>query len=119
MINAIILGGGKGIRFWPLSRENCPKQMLPIVGEDTLIHQTVKRLEGFIPANHIWIVTTKSLAQDIRFHLQTLGKDANRIRFIIEPFGKNTAPAIGLAAGTLDKVSPNSVMIVMSSDHTI
>jgi mannose-1-phosphate guanylyltransferase len=67
----------------------------------------------------IWIVTTKSLFQDIRFHLQALSGDANRIRFIIEPFGKNTAPAIGLAAITLRKISPDSVMIVMPSDHAI
>jgi mannose-1-phosphate guanylyltransferase/mannose-6-phosphate isomerase len=116
---AIILAGGSGTRFWPLSRETWPKQMLHIVGEDTLLRQTVKRLDGFHPPLNIWIVTTKSLAQDIRFHLQTLGKEAKRIHFIMEPFGKNTAPAIGLAAITLHKVSPEAIMMVMPSDHAI
>ena len=120
MINAIILAGGRGTRFWPLSRETWPKQMLNIIGEDTLLRQTLKRLNGFHPQVDIWIVTTKSLFQDIRFHLQALGSgDANRIHFIIEPFGKNTAPAIGFAAITLKKISPDAVMIVMPSDHAI
>jgi len=163
LVNAIILAGGKGTRFWPLSRETCPKQMLNILGEDTLLRQTIKRLDGFHPSVNpvrnssgalnpalrggapygaepgiilksnpaaeqrgiisngvnIWIVTIKSLAEDIRFHLQPLGKDAERIRFIIEPLGKNTAPAVGLAAMTLNKISPNSLMIMMPSDHSI
>ena len=93
--------------------------MLNILGEDSLLRQTVKRLNGFHPQADIWIVTTKSLFQDIRFHLQALSGDANKIHFIIEPFGKNTAPAIGFAAVTLKKISPDSVMIVMPSDHAI
>ena len=119
MVNAIILAGGKGTRFWPLSRETLPKQMLNIVGEDTLLRQTIKRVEGFLPLENVWIVTIKSLAEDIRFHLQPLGNDANRIRFIIEPSGRNTAPAVGLAAMTLNKLSSDSVMVVMPSDHFI
>src|SRR4030042_392686 len=97
IIHAVILAGGKGTRFWPLSRENCPKQMLNIVGEDTLLRQAIKRLDGFIPLDKVWVVTTDILSQDIRFHLKPLGNDAERIRFIIEPLGKNTAPAIALA----------------------
>jgi mannose-1-phosphate guanylyltransferase/mannose-6-phosphate isomerase len=119
LIHAVILAGGKGTRFWPLSRETLPKQMLNILGEDTLLRQTVKRLDGFDPPVDIWIVTIESLAQDIRFHLQALGKKASRIRFIIEPLGKNTAPAVGLAAITLSKILPTSIMMVMPSDHTI
>jgi mannose-1-phosphate guanylyltransferase/mannose-6-phosphate isomerase len=119
MVYAVILAGGKGTRFWPLSRENCPKQMLKIVGEDTLLRQTIKRLEGSIPQDNVWIVTTDILAQDIRFHLRPLGKAAERIRYIIEPVGRNTAPAIALAAITLNKLSPDSVMVVMPSDHII
>ncbi|MGQ9648013.1 MAG: mannose-1-phosphate guanylyltransferase/mannose-6-phosphate isomerase [Thermodesulfobacteriota bacterium] len=119
MIHAVILAGGKGTRFWPLSREAWPKQMLNILGEDTLLRQTIKRLDGFHPELNIWIVTTEDLAQDIRFHLQPLGKEAERIRFIIEPMGRNTAPAIGLAAITLRTLYPDSIMIVMPSDHAI
>ncbi len=119
MICAVILAGGKGTRFWPLSRENCPKQMLNIVGEDTLLRQTIKRLDGFIPLDNVWIITTDVLAQDIRFHLKPLGKDSARIRFIIEPFGRNTSPAIALAAITLNKLSSDPIMVVMPSDHII
>jgi mannose-1-phosphate guanylyltransferase/mannose-6-phosphate isomerase len=119
MICAVILAGGKGTRFWPLSRENCPKQMLNIVGEDTLLRQTIKRLNGFIPLDNVWIITTDILAQDIRFHLKPLGNDADRIRYIIEPSSRNTAPAVALAAITLNKLSSDSVMIVMPSDHII
>ena len=119
LIHAVILAGGRGTRFWPLSRETWPKQMLHIIGEDTLLRQTIKRLDGFHPELNIWIVTTEDLAQDIRFHLQPLGKEAERIGFIIEPVGRNTAPAIGLAAITLQNLSPDSVMIVMPSDHAI
>jgi mannose-1-phosphate guanylyltransferase/mannose-6-phosphate isomerase len=93
--------------------------MLNILGEDTLLRQTIKRLDGFHPPVSIWIVTIKSLAQDIRFHLQALGKKAEKIRIIIEPSGKNTAPAIGLAALTLNRISPDSIMMVMPSDHAI
>lgn len=93
--------------------------MLNILGEDTLLRQTIKRLGGFHPELNIWIVTTEDLVQDIRFHLQPLGKEAARIRFIIEPAGRNTAPAIGFAAMTLHSVSPDSIMIVMPSDHAI
>lgn len=117
--HAIILAGGSGTRFWPLSRETWPKQMLQIVGEDTLIRQTIKRMNGFIPPENIWIVTTEDKAQDIRFHIESLGSFVKGIQFIKEPMGKNTAPAIGLVAIYLHRFSPESIMIVMPSDHVI
>jgi len=89
-LNAIILAGGSGTRFWPLSRETCPKQMLQIVGEDTLLRQTIKRVNGFVPPGNIWIVTTEDKAQDIRFHIKHLGSMAEEIQFIKEPIGRNT-----------------------------
>ncbi|OGP88855.1 MAG: mannose-1-phosphate guanylyltransferase/mannose-6-phosphate isomerase [Deltaproteobacteria bacterium RBG_16_48_10] len=116
---AIVLAGGSGTRFWPLSRETCPKQMLQIVGEDTLLRQTIKRVQDFIPPQNIWIVTTGDKTQDIRFHLAPLGLFAKEVQFISEPVGRNTAPAIGLAAICLHRLSPQSVMIVMPSDHAI
>ena len=118
-VYAIILAGGSGTRFWPLSRETCPKQMLQIVGEDTLLRQTIKRINGFVPPENIWIVTTEDKAQDIKFHLDPLGPMAKEIQFIREPIGRNTAPAIGLAALHIMHLSPESIMVVMPSDHFI
>ena len=118
-IHAVILAGGSGTRFWPLSRETCPKQMLQIVGEDTLLRQTIKRINGFVRPENIWIVTTEDKAQDIRFHIEHLGSQAKEIQFIKEPIGRNTAPAIGLTATYLDHLFPESIMIVMPSDHAI
>jgi mannose-1-phosphate guanylyltransferase/mannose-6-phosphate isomerase len=115
----MILAGGSGTRFWPLSRETYPKQMLQIAGEDTLIRQTIKRIRGFVPPENIWIVTTADQGQDIKFHLEPLGELGKAVRFINEPFGRNTAPAIGLAALHLNRLSPESVMAVMPSDHAI
>ena len=119
LLHAVILAGGSGTRFWPLSRETWPKQMLQIVGEDSLIRQTIKRISGFVPPENIWIVTTQDKAQDIRFHIEPLGVAAKGVHLIEEPMGRNTAPAIGLAAIYLHRVDPGSLMIIMPSDHAI
>jgi mannose-1-phosphate guanylyltransferase/mannose-6-phosphate isomerase len=76
-------------------------------------------MNGFVPPENIWIVTTEDKAQDIKFHLESLGSLVERIQFIKEPVGRNTAPAIGLAAIYLQHFSSDSVMIVMPSDHAI
>ena len=118
-VYAVILAGGSGTRFWPLSRETHPKQMLQIVGEDSLLRETIKRIHGFVPGKNIWIVTTEEKAQDIRFHIDSLGSLAKEIQFINEPLGRNTAPAVGLAALYLNQISPASIMVVLPSDHAI
>ena len=115
----IILAGGSGSRFWPLSRETLPKQMLRIAGEESLLRQTIKRVTGFFLPENVWIVTTEDKAQDIRFHIEPLGAWTKEIRYIREPVGKNTAPAVGLAAVYLRHLSPDSVMAIMPSDHAI
>jgi mannose-1-phosphate guanylyltransferase/mannose-6-phosphate isomerase len=118
-LHAVILAGGSGTRFWPLSRETCPKQMLNVVGEDSLLRQTIKRINGLLPPENMWIVTTEDKAQDMRFHLDPLGPLAKKIQFISEPAGRNTAPAIGLAALTINHLFPESTMVVMPADHAI
>jgi mannose-1-phosphate guanylyltransferase/mannose-6-phosphate isomerase len=118
-VYAVILAGGSGTRFWPLSRETHPKQMLQIVGEDSLLRETIKRIHGFVHPKNIWIVTTEDKSQDIRFHIDSLGSLAKEIQFINEPLGRNTAPAVGLAAHYLNQISPASIMVVLPSDHAI
>lgn len=119
-IYAVIMAGGAGMRFWPLSRESSPKQMLKIVGEDTMIRQTVKRLHGFVLPDNIYVVTNERQAFDLDLHLGELQKKQGKgLKIIAEPFGKNTGPAIGLSTTYLKKIDANSVMIVLPADHSI
>lgn len=115
---AVILAGGSGTRFWPLSREMTPKQLLRVFGDSTMIQQTVTRLNNSIPVENIYIVTGERYAFDIKNQvLDVCGSD--RFNMLIEPEGRNTAPAIGLAAIYIKKRSPDAVMAVMPSDHVI
>lgn len=118
-IYAVIMAGGTGTRFWPLSRESSPKQMLKIVGEDTMIRQTVKRLQGFVPSENIFIITNERQAFDINLHLHDLKKSRHGLKIITETFGRNTGPAIGLSALYLKKIDADSIMIVLPADHII
>lgn len=115
---AVILAGGSGTRFWPLSREKTPKQLLRVFGDSTMIQQTVARLEGSVPVENIYIVTGKKYASDIKSQVTEISK-SDKFKMLIEPKGRNTAPAAGLAAIYIKKKSPQAVMIVMPSDHSI
>ncbi len=113
------MAGGSGTRFWPLSREKMPKQLLKIGGTDTLIEQTVSRVLPMIMREDLYIVTNNSLADAIGMQLSDkLGGSWER-NFIIEPEAKNTAPALGLAALHLQRIDPNGIMVVLSADHFI
>ncbi|MEJ2697190.1 MAG: mannose-1-phosphate guanylyltransferase/mannose-6-phosphate isomerase [Candidatus Sulfobium sp.] len=115
---AVILAGGSGTRFWPLSREKTPKQLLRVFGESTMIQQTVERLHDSLPVENVYIVTGEKYAYDIRNQLmEVCGSD--KFRMIIEPVARNTAPAVGLAAAYISRKSPKAVMAVMPSDHII
>src|SRR5579885_3740446 len=92
--HAVILAGGRGTRFWPRSRTRTPKQLLNIVGDTTMLEQTVARLLPLIPADRIWTVTNTEQAAAVRRQLPA----AARKRVLVEPVGVNTAAAIGLAA---------------------
>ncbi|MBI5048857.1 MAG: mannose-1-phosphate guanylyltransferase/mannose-6-phosphate isomerase [Deltaproteobacteria bacterium] len=118
-IHVVIMAGGVGTRFWPLSRESSPKQMLKITGEDTMLRQTIKRLHDFVPQENISIVTSEKQAFDLNLHIEGLKKDKGHLKIIAEPFGRNTAPAIGLAAVYLKKAKPDAIMVVLPADHSI
>jgi mannose-1-phosphate guanylyltransferase / mannose-6-phosphate isomerase len=116
---AVIMAGGSGTRFWPLSREKTPKQLLKIVGEDTLIQQTAGRILPLISRDNIFVVTNQSLADEISIQLSAKFGDSWDKNFILEPEAKNTAPALGLTALHLAGIDPESVMVVLSADHSI
>ncbi len=114
----VILAGGSGTRFWPLSRERFPKQLLRIIGEETLIQQTVRRLLRSMKPERIVVVTNDHQADSIKLQL-VQWKDELAENIICEPEGRNTAPAIGLAALQLLRRDPEAVMVVLPADHVI
>lgn len=113
---AVIMAGGKGTRFWPLSRETFPKQFLKIVGERTLIQETIHRVYGEVKPSNILIVTTTGQSDIVKWQLMEILDD---VKCVIEPEGKNTAAAIALAAFKLHKKNPRALMLVLPSDHYI
>lgn len=115
---AAILAGGIGSRFWPLSRETAPKQVLKVVGDESLLKSTIRRLEPLIPHERVNIVTNAGQAEIIRTHLAYDGQAALPC-YIIEPFGRNTAPAIALAAFRILEKDPDATMAVLPADHII
>jgi len=111
----VILAGGRGTRFWPLSRKKRAKQLLALDGKQTMIQQTVSRLLPFAPAKKFWIITNDDLRPAILKQLKKLSKT----QVLAEPAGRNTAPAIGLAAFLLLREDPEAVIGMFPSDHVI
>jgi mannose-1-phosphate guanylyltransferase len=111
----VILAGGRGTRFWPLSRKRRAKQLLALDGKQTMIQQTVGRLLPLAPAKKFWIVTNEDLLPAIAKQLPRLPK----AQMLAEPVGRNTAPAIGLAAFLLMRENPDAVIGMFPSDHVI
>ncbi len=114
--HAVILAGGRGTRFWPCSRTRTPKQLLNIVGKDTMLQQTVARLKPLISADHTWTVTNAQQSAAVRKQLPA----AARKRVLIEPLGMNTAVAIGLAAiHVRHATGGDALLAVLPADHYI
>jgi mannose-1-phosphate guanylyltransferase len=111
----VILAGGRGTRFWPLSRKKRAKQLLALDGKQTMIQQTVCRLLPLCAPKRFWIITNDDLRPEILKQLAKLPKP----QVVAEPVGRNTAPAIGLAAFLLLRENPDAVIGMFPSDHVI
>jgi len=111
----VILAGGRGTRFWPLSRKKRAKQLLALDGKQTMIQQTVARLLPLASPKRFWIITNEDLRSAISKQLPKL----SRVQILPEPVGRNTAPAIGLAAFLLLREDPDAVIGLFPSDHVI
>jgi len=109
------MAGGSGTRLWPLSRENHPKQSLHLIGDRTMFQQSIDRISPIFPLEQIWVVASPG-------HIKKLHEQVPELlhkNFIVEPEGRGTAPAIGLAAIHMLKTDPEAVMIVLTADHYI
>src|SRR5512146_1420729 len=111
----VVLAGGRGTRFWPLSRKKRAKQLLALDGKQTMIQQTVARLLPISSAKQFWVITNGEPRPEILRQLAKLKKE----QVLAEPVGRNTAPAIGLAAFILQKTNPEAVIGLFPSDHVI
>ena len=114
----VIMAGGSGTRFWPLSRHTFPKQLLRIIGEETLIQQTMRRVACVASPDRVMISTNPVQAESIRVQLGEW-KDELIDNFVLEPEGRNTAPAIALVALELLRRDPDAVMLVVPADHIV
>ena len=112
---AVIMAGGVGSRFWPRSKEKKPKQLIRIVGENTMIQDTVNRLDGLVSNERIYIVTNKVQKMRVKEQLPQIPEE----NIIDEPFGKNTAACIGLASVIIKSKNKDAVMITLPADHLI
>ncbi len=114
-LNALIMAGGEGKRFWPLSKKSNPKQFLSLVGEKSLIRQTVDRILPLIPIERIFVVTGDIYADLTLEHLPELPIQ----NWILEPDGKNTAPCIAYSSLKINKINEDSITVVLPADHVI
>ena len=112
---ALILAGGSGARFWPLSRNSRPKQLLDLFGSGTLLEQTIRRLEGLVPFENIFILTNELQVEAVR-SIATLLPEEN---IFAEPAKRDTAPAVALGIGLIAAKNPDAVMMVLPSDQLI
>ena len=114
-MKCVILAGGSGTRFWPYSRHHHPKQLLNIIGDTSMLQMTVDRLKKIKKVTDIYIITRKNLYDLIIQNIKGIKPD----HVIVEPSGKNTAPAIGMMAAYLAIDNPDDVMGIFPADHLI
>lgn len=114
-VHPVILAGGRGERFWPLSRRSRPKQLLPLISDRPMIADSIERLHGLAASDTIWVITARDLADAVRTAVPSIPRD----HVIGEPVGKNTAPAVALAAWWLRGAGPDAVAAILPSDHRV
>jgi mannose-1-phosphate guanylyltransferase / mannose-6-phosphate isomerase len=118
LIQPIVLSGGSGTRLWPLSREKYPKQLLPLIGDDSLLQATLRRVEGIGGATLAapMVVSNEEYRFVIAEQLRLMGKPGT---IVLEPVGRNTAPALTIAALSAIKNKVNPILLVMPADHVM
>lgn len=114
-LHAVILAGGSGTRFWPLSRRDHPKQLLALAGSRTLLQGTWDRVRHLAAPEAVHVVTAGSLAPAIAEQLPELGRE----QLVVEPEPRDTAVAIGLAARLIQRRDPEAVLVVTPADHVV
>lgn len=115
MIHNVIMAGGSGTRFWPLSRKRMPKQLLRVVGEKTMIQETAQRLAKIAPPERTLVITGAAHADEVRRQLPEIPAE----NIVAEPVGRNTAACVALAALMVQARDPEGVMCVFPADHVI
>ena len=112
---ALILAGGSGTRFWPLSRDARPKQLLDLFGTGTLLEQAIRRLDGLVPLENILILTNAKQVDAVRENASMLPPE----NIFAEPAKRDTAPAVALGIGLVAARNPEAVMMVLPADQLI
>ena len=111
----IIMAGGRGERFWPVSREHTPKQLIKLLGDRSFLQQAVDRVLPLVPLKNIFVITNEAQAPEVRRQLPKLPKD----NVVAEPVGRDTCAAVTLGAALVGARSVNGVMAVLPADHVI
>jgi mannose-1-phosphate guanylyltransferase len=111
----IIMAGGRGERFWPLSREKMPKQLLTLLGKRSFLQQAVDRVLPLVPAKNIFVITNEAQLPEVRKQLPKIPKQ----NLIAEPIGRDTCAAVTLGAALVGARSTTGVMAVLPADHVI
>src|ERR1039457_1490057 len=110
-----IMAGGKGERFWPLSREKMPKQLLTLLGKKSFLQEAVERVLPLVPSKNIFVITNEVQLPEVRRQLPKIPKD----NLVAEPVGRDTCAAVTLGAALVGARSTTGVMAVLPADHVI
>lgn len=114
-MQALILAGGSGTRFWPLSRRSHPKQLLALEGERTLLQATVDRLAPLIGPESVWVCTTRSISEQVREQLASVPER----QILLEPMGRDTSAAIGWSVRQIRAAVGDQIVVVLPADHRV